>query len=156
MLEELMKKLVNLLTLQRDALSMPTEPPKMPVAASTLLFDTYEHSLHSVRVICDEMGLNWNEKAIICACIYQESRFNNKAKGENKKNGVVTSTDWGIVQVNDFWNIGKGKYWSSVRQVLDNPEKAVRWMITCYKQGKLNLWSSYKFGAYKQWLPKFM
>lgn len=154
-----MKKLISLLTLQRDAL---VQQPKTAPATGKLLFDNYEHSLHSVRVICDEMGLNWSEKATICACIYQESRFNNKAKGYNKDHtGHVVSTDWGICQVNDFYNIGKGKKWSSVQQVLDNPEHVVRWMITCYKQGKLDLWSSYKSingatPAYKQWLPKFM
>lgn len=126
-----------------------------------LHWDTPETARHSIRVLCDSMGLTWNEKEIITACIYQESGFMNRykdgspVKNENKnKAGKVTSTDWGIVQVNDYYNIGSGKYWSSVDQVMNNPEKAVRWMITNYKQGKLSLWSSYKTGAYKKWLHK--
>lgn len=123
---------------------------------------TQQGAIKAVRTICDEMGLTKDEKDIICACIWQESNFYNylpsgkPTTNQNKnKAGKVTSTDWGICQVNDYWNIGPKKKWASVKQVLDNPEKVVRWMITCYKQGNLKLWSSYKFGAYKQHLPRF-
>ena len=134
-------------------------PPVEPVPPTQTniegQWNTPELARHSLRVICDEMGLTFDEKELITACIYQESRFNNNAKGYNKDHtGQIVSTDWGIVQVNDFYHIGKGKYWSSVDQVLNNPDKAVKWMISLYKQGKLNLWVSYTSGAYKQWLHK--
>ena len=121
-----------------------------PVAPSKLLWDTPKQAYHSVRVICDEMGLVLIEKNTLCACIYQESRFLNTAVGKNKN-----STDWGIVQVNDTkgWHIGTGLQFPSVQYVLENPEKCVRWMIRTYKStGTLTPWASYTSGAYKQWL----
>lgn len=125
-----------------------TLPPPNPVPPPQgLLWATPRQAWHSVRVLCDELGLGYQEKNLICACIFQESRFSNKAVGKNPG-----STDWGIVQVNDYYNIGAGKAFSSVGYVLIHPETCVRWMISMYRAGKLNLWSSYKTGAYKQWL----
>src|SRR3990167_5260477 len=51
------------------------------------------------------------------------------------KTGKIWSTDWGLVQVNDTknWHIGKGLRFSSVEDVLTNPEKAVRWVIDVYR-----------------------
>lgn len=122
---------------------LPIKPPSMP----KLDFSTPKAAYHSTRVLCDEMGLTLEEKNTICACIFQESRFDNRAIGKNKK-----STDWGIVQVNDFWHIGKGKQFPSVEYVVANPETCVRWMINCLIQKNLEMWASYKSGAYKQWL----
>ncbi len=132
---------------------LETQKPPSPMPPNAYLWDTPENSRHSVRVICDEMGLTLHEKNIITACIQVESGFKNSAIGRNMKNGVLLSTDWGLVQINDYYNIGVGKYWSSVKQVLDNPDKAVRWMITMFKQGKLNLWVSYSSGAYLKYMP---
>lgn len=136
----------------------PVEPPVVPPKVSdtvllTFLWDTPQNSRHSVRVICDEMGLTLYEKNLICACIMQESNFKNTAVGKNIKDGVLLSTDWGICQINDYWHVGKGKYWPSVASIVENPERAVRWMITLYKQGQLKLWVSYSSGAYKKYMP---
>jgi hypothetical protein len=128
-----------------------TAPEPTPVVEQ-YKWDTTANSRHSVRLICDEMGLTLAEKNLICACIQQESNFNNKAIGRNMKDGKVLSTDWGIVQINDYWHVGPGKKWSSVQQILDNPDKAVKWMIQMYKQGLLKLWVSYTSGAYKKYL----
>ena len=133
--------------------SKPIEEEVLPPVVPAYKWDTKENSRHSVRVICDEMGLMWNEKNLITACIQQESQFDNNAVGKNIKNGVVLSTDWGICQINDFYHVGPGKRWSSVAQIVDNPDKAVRWMIQMYKQGNLKLWVSYTSGAYKKYLP---
>lgn len=125
---------------------------EIPVV-QTLQWDTPKQAYHATRVTCDEMGLSVGEKNIICACIYQESQFNNEAVGRNRNSkGEVTSTDWGLVQINDYFNIGTGKPFPTVKYVLDNPEACVRWMIAQYRAGHLYLWSSYKFGAYKKWL----
>ena len=152
--------------------SKPKPPPVAPLvpktAHSTLLWKTPKQAWHSVRVLCDEMGLPLQKiepvngimyfpKDIVCACIYQESQFNNNAIGRNKdpKTGKIWSTDWGLVQVNDTknWHIGKGLRFSSVEDVLTNPEKAVRWVIDVYRTtGKLQLWASYTSGAYKKHL----
>lgn len=117
---------------------------------------------HSIRVICDEEKLDWDQKEIQTACIYQESRFNPRAIGEPNRNGT---RDWGLCQYNDglyegkpIW-IGHGAPFKDTQEVLDNPEKNVRVMARYYKtHGNLAPWSSYSFPkghpAYLQWLHK--
>lgn len=129
------------------------ETPAIP--APEYLWDTYENSRHSVRVLCDLMGLTLAEKNLICACIEQESHFNNNAVCRNKnKAGVVTSSDWGICQINDYYQTGKGLFFKDADDIVKNPEKAVRFMINMYKAGKLRLWVSYSSGAYLKYMPK--
>lgn len=135
----------------------PTPVPVVPPAPPALIWDTQKDAWHSVRVLCDEMGLTYAQKNIVCACIFQESRFRvNPKPNENidPKTGQVWSTDYGIVQVNDHFHIGPGKDFPSVEYVIANPEKCVRWMISVMKEtGKLQPWSSYSTGAYLEWLP---
>lgn len=120
-----------------------------------LLWDTPEHARYSVRVLCDRAGLSFDEKAIICACIYQESQFNNNAVCRNRNaKGDIISSDWGLVQVNDYWHIGPGKSFPSVAWVVAHPEEMVNWMISMYKKGNLKLWVSYSSGAYKKHLAR--
>lgn len=155
---------------------MPTEPiqPVAPVSEppEPLLFDTPKHAYHAIRVLCDQADLSisktivvngalWAPKDIICACIFQESRFYNYRDGFPVKNlnlnkdGSVSSTDWGICQVNDYFHVETGHDFPSVEYILANPESVARWMIGMYKKGQLGQWSSYKFGAFRQWLlPK--
>lgn len=121
-------------------------PPK-------LNFSTPKTAYHSVRVLCDEAGLTLQEKNLLCAVIFQESRFDNRALNRNKDaSGRVRSTDFGIAQINDYWHIGPLKTFPSVDYVLKNPDKVVQWMIRQYKAGRLHLWVAYSSGAYKQWL----
>lgn len=144
-------------------------PDIIPVIPSseTLLWDTQKDAYHSVRVLCDDAGLSYAKtipvngilyapKDIICACIYQESRFKIQTKGPINSNGTH---DWGIAQYNDGKNskgvplwIGPGSYFIDTAEVLANPEKCVKLMIDMYKQGHLNWWSSFSTNAYKQWL----
>lgn len=108
---------------------------------------------HNVRVLCDLAGLTYADKQIVCACVEIESNFqshylsgpniNEPVKHQNIVNGKVASTDWGIVQINDYWNIGPGKPFSSVQYVLANPQACVNFMIQMYKAGQIRLWSSY-------------
>lgn len=118
---------------------------------------------HNVRAICDLEGLNWEQKQILAACVYQESQFKIGAHHENyafHKDGTryLSSTDYGIVQINDYWHIegfGPGHDFPSVEYVYGHPEECVRWMAKYYKQhGHLNAWCSYTTGAYKPWLNK--
>lgn len=115
-------------------------------------WDTQQHAYHNVRVLCDLAGLTFEQKNIICACIYQESRFKIGIKHANVSNGVVESTDYGICQINDYYHIGAGKDFPSAEYVLDNPDKAVAWMIQMYQRGSIGQWVSYSSGAYRQWL----
>lgn len=133
----------------------PIPPPVIPPvpAPEVLEFDTPQHAWHGARVLCDNAGLTLQEKNIISACIYQESRFKNTAKNLNKNAaGKVTSTDWGICQVNDYYHIGAKGDFPSVDYVLQNPEKVIDWMIKMYKAGLLKQWVSYSSGAYARWL----
>ncbi len=142
----------NAKTLPMNQEPIAVQPPVTTAPAPKYLWDTVIDARYSVRLIADEEGLTVAEKNLICACIQQESNFKNTAVGRNYKDGKLLSTDWGIVQVNDYWNIGLGKRWTSVQQVLDNPDKAVKWMIACYKQGNLSMWASYSSGAYKKFM----
>lgn len=115
-------------------------------------WDTPEQARHSVRLICDEEGLPLDLKNDLDACVHVESDYSPKAMHQNMVNGTVSSTDYGIVQVNDYFHIGPGKDFPSVDYVLANPEACVRWMAKLFKAGKANLWSSYQSGAYKKYL----
>lgn len=136
--------------------STPPAPSPLPLPA-VLLWDTPKDAWHSTRVLCDDLGLTYEQKNILCACVFQESRFlTNPKPNQNKdpKTGLVWSTDYGIVQVNDHYHIGPGKDFPSVEYVIANPEKCIRWMIGIMKAtGALQPWSSYTSGAYKEWLP---
>lgn len=133
----------------------PVEPPKPLPADPVLLWDTPAHAYHSTRVICDNVGLTYEQKNILCQCVMQESGFlTNPRPNQNKdpKTGKVWSTDWGIVQVNDHYNIGPNKAFPSVQYVLDNPDKCIEWMAKIYKEtGALKPWVSYTSGVYKRW-----
>lgn len=120
------------------------QPPPLP---QVLSFATPKEAWHAVRVLCDEAGLTSQEKDLICAVLYQESRFSNKAVNKNPK-----STDYGIAQINDRFHIGPGKAFPSVDYVLSHPDKVIQWMIRQYKLGNLHWWVAYSSGAYRAWL----
>lgn len=130
------------------------KPPKVETALPTYLWDTPQNARHSVRVICDEMGLTLAEKNLITAVIQAESGFKNTAVCYNKdKDGNILSKDIGVCQINTHYHIGLGKKWPSEKFVLEHPDKCVVWMISLFKQGHLNWWIAYKNGSYKKYLP---
>ena len=130
---------------------------------------------HNVRALCDLTGVSairqvvdgvtWTGKDILTAVVSVESSFHWQVPHQNwvlhdtgKKDTsgnpilvrVLSSTDYGIVQVNDAWHIGAGKDFPSVEYVLENPEVCVRWMCAYYKQhGNLDAWCAYTNGSYK-------
>lgn len=162
---------------QPDTENMPTTPaPKIappaaipapaPVDPDSIEFpwDTDKHNYHNVRVLCDKAGLSVADKNTICQCIYQESNFLNYYAAGAKagkpvshpnlnKDGSLSSTDWGLCQINDTpkWYIGPGLTFASVADVLAHPETAAGLMIAMFKEGLLDRWDSYKSGAYKKW-----
>ena len=128
---------------------IPTPEPLVP----TLTFDTPHNAYHAVRVLCDNTGLSLDEKNLICAVIFQESRFKNSAICKNRDaQGNVLSTDYGICQINTHYHIGPGRDFPSVDYVLQNPDKVVQWMIGMYKHGLLKMWVGYSSKAYLKWL----
>lgn len=167
-LAQLQKMLEWLGIIQKQVDLLPKQSPKPPVneplptiptpVTPKHNWDTFEASRRSVRVICDEEGLTYQLKNELCATVQGESNFNNNAKNINyitklgKK--LVSSTDWGIAQINDYWHIGKNKSFPSVDFVLANPETVIRWMCGEWKKGEKSKqkWIAYKSGAYKRYL----
>lgn len=142
--------------------TMPNPPKENP---DTLLpWDDLlgsDTNRHNVRVICDLVSLTYQQKEVLTACVKVESDFRTRITHANytitAANGVkhLSSTDYGIVQINDYWHIGVGKDFPSPEYVLDNPEACVRFMCNYYKaNGHLNAWVSFTSGAYKDWLGK--
>ena len=107
---------------------IPTPQPEVPKYD----WSNPTTSRHSVRVICDEEGLTFDEKELICATIECESGFD---KNRTNKNADGT-VDYGICQMNTHWYIGKGKPIASIDEAINDCEKCVRVMIHAY-QGKL-------------------
>lgn len=133
---------------------VPT-PTQTPPQTPKYLFDTPQNARHSVRVLCDEANLSLYNKNVITACIEQESAFKNTAVNHNRdKNGKVLSTDWGICQINDYYHTGVGRAFKNAEDIVNNPEKAVRFMISMLKAGKIKLWVSYSSGAYEKYMPR--
>ena len=108
-------------------------------------WDTPEKARHSARVIMDTFGLLWSEKDLLCAVIQAESGFNTKAVNQQTK-------DYGICQINSFYWIGEGKYFASIEEVLNKPEKSVKFMVEQYRAGHLDYWVAYKNLSYKRYL----
>lgn len=140
-------------------LPQPSEPMPDPLTA-LLPWTTQKNYYHNVGVLCDRTGLTFAQKDIVRRCIYVESRFRDyfadgtPVRGFNKeKNGNVWSTDWGLVQINDwpkFKHIGPGCMFYSVEDVLTHPQRSAQFMIDTMKRtGKLQPWASYTSGAYK-------
>lgn len=136
-------------------------PKSIPVDPDSIVYawDTPSHNYHNTRVLCDKAGFSVEEKNVLCACIYEESNFynylpdGNPVKHENLNgDGTIASTDWGICQINDYYNIGSGKPFSTVQYVLATPQSAVSFMIEAWLRNEQSLWDSYKLGEYKKWL----
>lgn len=153
--------------LQKLVVALQNYQKKMDNQPENLLWDTPDNSRHSVRVICDNLGMplvpTFNVdgklhllKDVLCACIQVESGFNNNVKPHLNidKTGRVWSRDWGICQVNDYWHIGAGKDFPSVDYVIANPDLVVAWMGKAFIGNQMNLWSSYTSGAFKKYLPQ--
>jgi hypothetical protein len=138
-------------------------PATIPESAPSPALDwsSPKGAWHAARVTMDDMGLTGvvdpttgvKAKDLLCACIYQESRFNNSAINRNRApGGALLSSDWGLCQINDFYHIGPGKDFPSTAYVVIHPEKAVAFMIRMYNAGLLKQWVSFSSGAYRQWL----
>lgn len=133
------------------------EPPKYD-------WGTVAGARHAVRVICDEMGLIFEQKDTLCATMGGESGWQTyylsgpkkgqvvKLQNKDPKTGAVWSTDWGIAQINDHYHIGPGKDFISVEFVLANPEAVIRWVCKMWLAGRRTMWVAYTSGRYKQFM----
>lgn len=155
LLNKLADLLRNLLGLVKE-LPMPPQQ-NIPIDPDALLpWDTLEGAHHNVRALCDLEGLTYRDKQILTACVKVESNFDPKAIHYNRDtNYKLLSTDFGIVQINDYWHIGAGKDFPTAEYVILHPEECVRFMCKYFKRnGHLNAWVAYTTGAYQRWLNK--
>lgn len=154
-LEDLKRQLQDALRRLQEYAAASSSPSKHPLNASQsdaapqlpipsqegpFLWETAAEARHSVRVICDEEGLTVAQKNMLSQVVHCESNYNPGCVHPNVVNGKVTSTDFGIAQINDYYHIGKGKDFPSAQFVLDNPEACIRWMCKQMKAGHINLW----------------
>ena len=112
-----------------------------------------ENCRHNVRVICDLEGLLFAEKNALSQTVHCESNYNPACVHENIVNGKVSSTDFGIAQINDFWHIGTGKDFPSSQYVLENPEACIRWMCKQWLAGNSNAWVCHLKSLYLNYTP---
>jgi len=134
-----------------------TTAPVPTAANPDVLIDDWTvpaNAKHNVRVLCDLAGLTFYQKDVITACITVESDFIITAEHQNKNAaGDVLSTDYGIVQINDYYHIGPGKDFPSAAYVLANPGECVKWMIGKYQAGEISEWVSFTSAAYLRFMP---
>lgn len=117
-----------------------------------LIIEERVATLKMCQQICKDKKLTPFQTAEMLATLMFEAGFNNTLTNKNKNaKGVVTSTDWGLCQINDYWHIGKNKSFPSVEYVLANPDKVVMWMADMWKAGKGKLWVAYSGGYYKKY-----
>jgi hypothetical protein len=134
--------------------SMETEsvPPVVsPTKVDTLVpWTGTENCRRNVRVLCDLEGLTEQQKDDLSATVHCESGYNPAAVNKNidPKTGKLSSTDYGVAQINDFWHIGEGKDFPSVQYVLDNPEACIRYMCQQWKAGNGREWVCYLKNMY--------
>ena len=126
-----------------DEFAPPPVPPSPPIAVYD--WSSPEKVRHSCRVIMDEHGLNWGQKDLLSAVIQAESGFDTKAINKFSK-------DYGVCQINEFYWIGPGKYFASIDEVLNFPEKSVRFMVEQYRAGHIGYWTAFVNGSYKRFL----
>ena len=84
----------------------------------------YKLASKDLQIICDEEGLDLEQKNTMCATIGAESGWIPTAIHKNILNGKVFSTDFGICQWNDYYH---GKE-ITPDEAVNDPEKAVRLM----------------------------
>lgn len=142
-----------------DPIVIPDQVIPPPVVNQPIIpmskydFSTPVAAEHSVRVICDEMGLTVPMKNELDATVHAESSYNTKAKNENKDGkGNLLSTDWGVAQFNDKLWIGAGKLFPDVDFVLNNPDKCIREMCSLFLEGHADYWVAHKSGAFRKYL----
>ena len=136
-----------------DSTSVPFNHAVEPITpptndATALMWDTVANTRHSCRVIMDTYGFLPKVKDLLCAVIMSESGMNIRAINHNK-NG---SYDYGLVQVNSTYWVGKGKYFESEQEVYDHPEKSVKFLCDSYNEGKLNRWYGYTNKSYLRYM----
>ena len=72
---EIIPETINATTTPATPVLSQSGAPSAVSTPSALDFSTQKAAYHSTRVICDQVGLTFAQKEIVCACIFQESEF---------------------------------------------------------------------------------
>ena len=112
----------------------------MPNVDTLVPWTGKENCRHNVRVICDLEAFSEVMKDDLSSTVHCESNYNPACVHPNIFNGKVSTTDYGIAQINDYWHIGEGKDFPSTQFVLDNPEACIRWMCKEFLAGRGREW----------------
>ncbi len=128
------------------------KPKNMPPQNVDVLgpWDTKENCRKNVRVVCDLMGMTEQQKDDISKTVHCESDYNPNCVHPNYVNGQISSTDYGIAQVNSYWHIGPAKDFPSAEYVIANPEECIRWMCKNWTTGA-NMWVCHLRGMYEHY-----
>ncbi len=129
----------------------PPHPQPKPVQVEEVKYhwDTPVLARHSIRVLCDEMGMSVDDKNIFCATMGAESGWKSIRSLKPNFDGTY---DWGICQINTKYWIGEGKTFPSTDYVLSHPEACVRWAIKQWMAGHRNYWYGYSSGHFAKFL----
>ena len=176
LLVEWLKSFLSIQSKPMDPLLPQTKPtgprdsgPKttsVPTINPDILYPDWSDPIqarHNVRALCDLAGMAVADKNVLAAVVEAESGFLNYYISGPKigqpvlnrnlrADGSLSSTDWGICQINDRYHIGPGKDFPSVQYVLENPQAAVEWMIKMYQAGQIDMWCAFTNGSYLRWL----
>ena len=128
---------------------LPKAPQTSNSSPTATITPTIETIPQMVLRVCKSQNLTQQQTNDVYNTIRCESGFNPKCVHPNLVKGKVSTTDYGICQVNDYWHIGASKDFPSVDFVMNNPEACVVWMCKMCKAGKLNLWVCYSGGYFK-------
>lgn len=149
-----LKRLIGIYQKNPELISEVHEvvPVIAPETSKTALYDwsTPEKARHSVRVICDEEGLLWNDKNELCATVGAESGW--KPRQRSLKPNFDGTYDHGIVQLNEKYWIGEGKLYPNIEAVYNDPEGCIRWMCKQWKLGNKNWWYAFKNRSYMRFM----
>jgi len=116
----------------------PPQPPEKPQEWTKYSWLTPMEARHSVRVICDEEGLNVDMKNRLCETVKCESNFDPLTVHFN----VNGTRDCGIAQFSERYYLKYNNM--TCEDAVSNPEKCIRIMAKAFKNGRAKDWICYR------------
>ncbi len=104
------------------------------------------------RQVCLDKNLSPQMTAELLATIFGESFWNPFCQNENKVNGKVVSTDFGLTQLNDFYFLKPRKM--TGEEAMLNPKLCVEIMADNFKQGHADYWIAHRNQSFRAYLGK--
>ena len=133
----------------------PTTPNYVPSVKWGQYPQNLKDSLQTEGLrICQDLKMTQAQIVDLFSTIDCESGWNPDCVHRNLVDGKVSTTDYGLCQVNDYWHIGTGKSFPTSQYVLENPLECLKWMAKEFIDGNQHLWVCYLRGMYKDYIPK--